>query len=185
MDTLFLVCAVAGGTILGLQTAMLVFGIGGDLDGDVPDGDLDIGEDSSGSSTFLKMLSLKALVAFATFFGLFGMLGQAFEVGPILTLLTGGVAGLAAMFFVAWMMSFLASLQSSGNYDLSDALGAEGRVALRVPGSMQGRGKVTVDFGGRRVECDALTSGSTLATGTLIRVVSVRGPRTVEVQLLD
>ena len=195
MDTLFLVCAAFGGTILVVQTALMCIGIGGDEldadvggdlpDGDLPDGDLPGSDAAQGSTAFFKLISFKAVVAFITFFGLVGMLGRALGLGSVIPVLMGVAAGFAAMLLIAWMMAGLAKLQSSGNYDLSDALGSEGRVALRVPPGRSGRGRVTVDFEGRRVECDALTEGGEIPTGTPIRVLSVRGPRTVEVGRLD
>jgi hypothetical protein len=185
METLFLICAAFGGTILAVQTVLALFGFGGDeVDVDAPSGDLDFDApgDSAASTTFFKILSLKAIVAFLTFFGLVGLLGLSLGLGGAIAALLGIVAGIAAVFVVAWMMEALSQLQSSGNYDLRNALGSDGKVALRVPGELKGSGRITVDLGGRRIECEAFTEGPELATGTPIQVIDVRGPRTVTVR---
>ena len=84
METAFLVCAVIGGTLLVIQTLMLVIGgVDTDIDDvsdmnigdvDISDLDTDVHADAvQAHDTFLKILSLKTVVAFLTFFGLTGL----------------------------------------------------------------------------------------------------------------
>ena len=84
-------------------------------------------------------------------------------------------AGLASMFFVAWVMRGLARLQASGTINVRNAVGASATVYLRVPGARAGRGKVTVDVQGRPMEFPAITEGETLETGTQVTVEAVEG----------
>ena len=94
MEQLYLICAVAGGTFLGLQFLMLLVGIGGgdadvDVGGDVdmdigdPSGDysVDSGEGASAAAAThsFQVISTKTLTAFFTFFGLGGRLGGEME----------------------------------------------------------------------------------------------------------
>ena len=180
MDDLFYYSALIGGTVLVVQTLMLLIGIGGDefdadFDAEVPDTD-------AAHLGMVKVLSVKALVAFFTFFGLTGLLAR--DSG--LDLPSAGsiaiVAGAASMFLVAWLMASLSKLHSRGNLDLGQAQGATGTVYLRVHAQGGTGGRVTVELQGRRVECRAITRGEELAVGTPIVVVGQADSNTLEVR---
>jgi hypothetical protein len=177
MDTLYLVCAAAGGAILLLQTLFLILGGGVDADVDA--------ETDGGADAFFKVLSVKTIVAFLAFFGLAGLWGTSAELTPSRTLLIAIGAGSLALFAVAWLMGGLARLQAHGNVDLHGAIGGAAEVYLRVPGGESGRGKVIVECQGRRLECKAFTRGPELPTGARARVVAVRAPDVLEVEVAD
>ena len=186
METLYLICATVGGSILVIQTVLLMLGIGGDdvghgeLDGHLTDADL-----VDGGDAFVKFLSFKALVAFVTFFGLTGLAGWQAGWGRGPSLLAAIGAGVVAMLVIGYLMAGLARLKSSGTLDLHNAVGREGKVYLRVPAAGQGQGKVTVDVQGRSVECKAVSSGAEIPTGARVRVVATPTADTVEVQALS
>ena len=76
MQTVYLGCAAAGGTVLFVQTAMMLFG-GGGHDADAFHADhADIGHSGSGEhhggDTGISLLSVRSIAAFLTFFGLAG-----------------------------------------------------------------------------------------------------------------
>ena len=136
METIYLLCATIGGTILVVQTIMLAIG-GGHGDGDFDAGDLhdghfdghvdhghgaDHGADHAGD-TFLKLLSFKTLVAFVTFFGLGGLacLQAGLSNVPSLAIALG--AGFLALYLVAYLMTAMSRLQSRGNIDFKNAVG--------------------------------------------------------------
>jgi len=196
METLYLLCAVIGGTILVVQTVLLVIG-GGHGDGDFDAGDLHDGHfeghvdhdhghgadhaaDHAGD-TFLKLLSFKTLVAFVTFFGLGGLacLQAGLSNVPSLAIALG--AGTLALYLVGYLMTAMSRLQSKGNIDFRNAVGEHGRVYLRVPGSKEGLGKITLALQGRTVECKAVTRGAAIPSGSDVRVVSVTAD-TLEVE---
>ncbi len=190
MDTVYLICATAGGTILILQTLLMLLGLG-DADADAGH---DVGHDmdahgdldhADAADSFFKILSFKTLVAFLAFFGLAGLAGQNAEMASTTTLLMAIGAGSVALFIVAWLMAGLAKLQSKGNLDLRNAVGTKGSVYLRVPGEKAGPGKVTLLVQGRKIECKALTAGPELPTGAQVRVVAVPSDDTVEVQATE
>jgi membrane protein implicated in regulation of membrane protease activity len=171
LRTLYLVCALIGGTAIVVQTILLLVGGG---DGDLDDGP-DVHHDGSHSDVaFLKWLSIKGIVAFLTFFGLAG-LATGSSPRPLQTLPVALAAGLAALFAVGWMMRALSRLQSSGTLDLGNAVGKTGRVHLRIPPARRGAGKVMVEVQGRLVECGAVTAANEIPTGTPVRVVAVSG----------
>jgi hypothetical protein len=184
MESLYFWCAVVGGTILVLQTLLLVLG-GGDADADATDGGHDLAAHDDAANAFFKVLSLKAIVAFLTFFGLAGLGAGHAGVSRVPTLLVALAAGGAAFYMVVWLMEGLSRLQAHGNIDLDNALGSVGRVYLRVPARRAGRGKVTITVQGRTLECKALTAGNELETGATVRVVAVPEPNVVEVAAVE
>ncbi len=178
MDTLYLVCAALGGTILVVQTALMFIGLGGDA-GDVADvGDFD------GADVAFKVLSFKTVVAFLAFFGIGGLAAQGRGWDPTQVLLVALGAGAVAMILVAYLMTALLKLQSQGNVDLGKAVGVQGKVYLRIPAENQGLGKVILEVQGRRLECKAVTRGAELPTGAQVTVVATPAQDTVEVQAL-
>jgi hypothetical protein len=199
MSTLYLVCATIGGTILVLQTLLLVMGGGGETDADVDPGDLHDGDvhdaahgaaqdaaaDAAQAHLFLKVLSFKTLVAFVTFFGLGGLASLQGGVAAVPTLVIALGAGALALYLVAYLMSALAKLHSKGNLDVRNAVGATGKVYLRVPGSRAGHGKVTVVVQGRKVELKAVTAGAEIATGAEVTVLNTSGADSIEVAPVD
>ena len=151
--SIYLYSAIVGCTFVGLQVILQVFGLFDDVDGaDAVDADVDIDvdvdHDGHSSSAFFGILSFKALCAFAGIFGLSGLMMLRGEASMQVRVLVACSAGVAAMFGVAWMMKSLSRLQSSGTVDLRNAVGRIGNVYLRIPGSNNGVGKVTVEIQG-------------------------------------
>jgi membrane protein implicated in regulation of membrane protease activity len=197
METLYLACAVAGGTFLGLQFVLLLVGFGGsdtdfDVGGDVGDvgdigdaGDFDVdsGEGASGAASAhaFQVISTKTLTAFFTFFGLGGMLGAEMQLTQVPALATAIGFGLIAVFVVAYLWSMLYRLQSHGNVDVRKAVGTIGRVYLRIPPEGSGHGKVTVMIQGRTIELSATTTEDELPTGAEVKIVAFIGKATVQV----
>lgn len=182
MDTVYLICATVGGTVLLIQTLMLVFG----ASGDATDADHVEAHDAHASGEgFLKWLSLKTLVAFVTFFGLAGLASRRAGIDDLSALGIGAAAGGAALWVVAWLMAVLAQLQTQGNAKLENAVGKEAVVYLRIPAAATARGKVTVEVQDRTLECDAVTRGTEIPTGARVRVLALRDAETLEVSPLD
>lgn len=196
METTYYVCAAIGGTLIVCQFLMTLVGLGGghDFAGDhhIDAGGHDMagGHDGAGdhhvghgneSTWFLGILTFRTISAALAFFGFVGIIGQraALETMPTLLMATG--AGLAAMFFVAWIMRFLGRLNVDGTVRIERAVGCHGTVYLPIPaGSAAGQGKVQINVSNRTVECKA-TAKDALPTGAKIVVVAVLSSDTVEV----
>ena len=178
METVFFYCAAIGGGILVLQTLLLVIGIGdSDIDADItPDGDADFGDGS-----ILLQLSLKTVIAFITFFGLAGLACIEAELSNGLTIAIATVSGLAAFYMVGYLMRLLVSLHSSGNVDLTVAIGSSAKVYLRIPEKKSGFGKITVAVQGRTVTSKAVTTGEMIPTGAEVIIRRMTSPDTFEV----
>ncbi len=190
MDFVYLGCAVLGGTVLVCQFLMTLAGLGGDHDvgGDHEiGGDHDVAHDhghehAASSSWFIGILTFRTLVAALAFFGIAGKFGIARGFEPPATFGLALVAGLGAMFIVAWMMKGLIKLQAEGTVRIDRAVGSSGTVYLTVPANKSGVGKVTLTVQNRTMEYQAVSSQpNELATGTKIVAVAIVGPDTVEV----
>jgi membrane protein implicated in regulation of membrane protease activity len=193
METVYLVCALVGGTLLVCQFLLGLLGLGDhhdigtdhDFHFDHDAGHADAGHSGSGhehaSSIFLSVLTFRTVVAALLFFGLTGL-----AIGPRMedTALTFGfalAAGAGAMLAVAWMMKTLYRLKADGTVRINRAVGQTGTVYLTVPARQSGAGKVTLKLQNRTVECQAVTRRDSLPTGTTVVVVGIVAPDTVEV----
>jgi hypothetical protein len=186
LELTFIACAAAGGTVLVLQTLLMLFGIGDGEPG------IEVGHDvggdhaaGEGHDSAFGLLSVRAIASFFTFFGLTGWLGVSKDWDPTLTILLAALAGFALMVFVSWMMRMQTKLQSSGNIDPTNAVGLSGRVYLRIPAKNTGVGKVQVKVQGRTVEFSAFTLGDALPTGALVKIARMSTPDTFEVVSLQ
>lgn len=167
LDTLFLVCAVAGGAILALRLVLMLLGIGDGHEihdsGDVHDGD-------AGA----RLLSIQGVSAFLMMFGLVGLaLLRQSGVPGISAATLALVAGAGSMWGIAQVFGLMRRLQSSGTLDLRRAIGREGVVYLTLRPGQGGQVQVTVQ--GRLGVFEARAEGDhPIATGQGVRVVDVR-----------
>jgi membrane protein implicated in regulation of membrane protease activity len=207
MSTLFLACAVVGGTLLVCQTLMTLLGLGAeslhlevphDVGHDIgPEVPHDLGGDAHvetagghdgehaaehhGSLGLLRMLSFRSLVAAVTFFGLAGMAARAADAAPPLQLAVAGAAGFAALYAVWWLMQSLYGLRSEGTVRVERAVGRRGTAYLTIPGNRQGSGKIQINLQNRTMEYLAVTAGPDIPTGAAVVVVDLINPTTLEV----
>jgi membrane protein implicated in regulation of membrane protease activity len=198
-QTIYLVLAVAGCTLLLLQVLLQVFGLAEGTDFDT-DGHADLGHMDAGhagpgdhahasdpghGNWFFGLLSLKALCAFAGIFGLTGLALLDTDLSPGLRIMFAVEAGIVAMVVVAFLMRGLSRLSASGTLDPRNAIGRRGAVYLRVPAAGTGAGKVTVEVQGRSIELEAVTDGPEIPTGTRVEVVDMVGSDTLKVVRAD
>jgi hypothetical protein len=208
MDTVFLICAVLGGTVLVCQFAMTLIGMG-DTHGDFGGGhDVGGGADAHGfgghdvghhgdahhghadhggkdlSTWLFGVITFRTVVAALTFFGLAGKAALSAGYEPIPTLLIALGSGAAALYGVHFLMQSLHRLRSDGTVQIERSVGVPGTVYLTIPGAGAGLGKIHLNLQNRLVELQASTSKDRLPTGAKIVVTRVVGPDTVEVEPL-
>jgi hypothetical protein len=171
VTTLFLWCAILGGTILVFQ---LVAGFIGLEYGHAHDGHF-----GDGASEGLNLLSVRSLAAGIAFFGLVGLITGSF--GTLVALVAALAGGFVAMVAVAALIKGFGRLERDATLSLTSAIGNTGSVYLSIPGRREGVGKVHVTVQNRLVECRAVTDEEDLATGAAILVVDVDGSDTVVV----
>lgn len=168
LETIFGVCAIAGGTALLLRMALLLLGIG-DHDGLDDAG----GADGHGEGA-TRLLSIQGISAFLVIFGLAGLaMGRQSGAAPELSVAVALAAGVGAMWVIARVFRLMGRLQSSGTLDLERAIGREGTVYLTIrPDS---GGQVQLELQGRLGTFDAQSATNReIPTGRAIRVVDVR-----------
>lgn len=157
---------------------MLIGGHGGDFHDagtgmDHHDGHTDAG----------KYLSVQTVTAFIMGFGWGGLAalrGSQLSMGW--SMVVGVGCGMVMFAVMAYLMSAMVKMQSSGNVDINDALGAEGDVYVEIPpkdARGQAFGKVRLVFGERQRMVNAMSDGEKLPSNTRVRVVRVNPDRSV------
>jgi hypothetical protein len=193
-ETIYLTCALAGGTLLVGQFLLGLLGLGGhhdtggdhdfhDVSGhDAHDTHGDQADHDTQHSWFVGLLTFRSLVAALTLFGLVGLASTVnFKHEPQVSLPLAVAAGAGALFGVAYLMRSLHRLRSDGTVRIERAVGQSGTVYLTIPGQKTGVGKVTLRLQNRTVEYQAQTTHPQLPTGSKIVVTAVLSPDTVEV----
>ncbi len=192
MTTVFVVCALIGGTILVFQFVLTMIGLGGEaFDLDLPDGDVDldvggdvdIGHDAHVDSSWLfGVISFRTIVAALAFFGLAGLAAQQADARPATALIVAIAAGIVAMYVVYWVMRGLASMKTDGTLRIQRAVGKHATVYIPIPASEGGAGKIQMSLQSQTAEYLAMTAGQALPSGSKVVVVGVITPTTVEVE---
>lgn len=197
----FLICFLAGATLMVCQLVLGLLGFGSDHGDaadhhDFHDPGHDVSHDSaaddshadhqhgheSHSGSFLGMLTFRSIVAGLTFFGLVGMATfESFSEKPALNILAAAGSGFGVLYAVGFIMKSLHRLKSDGTARIERSVGQRGTVYLKVPGNKAGVGKVTLNLQNRTVEYSAVTPENELPTGARVQVVGVISPDTVEV----
>lgn len=176
LNTLYVICAIAGGTILILRLILMIIGFD---HGDVPDVSADAGFDgdvsadiADGAGPGFNFFSLQSIAGFFTMFGLVGMGLLQLNVLEIWSLM----GALAAGIFTAWATSMIffsmRRLQSDGTMKIENAVGQQATVYLTIP--EKGTGVINVSVQGNLRTLDAVSqSGQKIPTGTIVKVVGV------------
>ena len=173
----FLCAAVPATLLLIVMIITMLIGMGGgdaDLDGDV-DADAD-GIDVDAADAGLSLFTSRGIVAMLAIMGWSGFIlldpsiGLHWAIGALISL----ALGFATLFLVALAMRGISRLQSSGNLDVSRAIGKVAQVYLTIPANGVSAGKVNITIQERLTEISAITtSEEPITTGSYVRVVSV------------
>lgn len=190
LNTIYLICAVAGGTVLVLRLILMLLGLDHGLHVDAPDhGDIphdavhdldattmDDTGDVHGAS--VNLVSIQSLSGFFTMFGLVGMGLLQINLHPAWSFAGALGAGLLTAWATGMIVFSLQKLQSEGREVLTDAIGQRATVYLTVP--EQGAGVVTVVLQGAQRQYDAISaSGTRFPTGSIVRVTGVTAGKLV------
>ena len=172
---IFALIAIPCTLVLVVQSALLIFGAGGeadgiDLDGDgIPDTPGFEGDGDGG----LALFSLRGIMSFGAIAGWSGLVMRGAEMPLWLNVLLAAAFGFIAMVGIAWIMKLASKLQQNGNLDIGYAIGKVGTVYIPVPPEMKGAGKINLTIQERFVEIDAKTPCSRkLATGESVRITA-------------
>ena len=162
--------AVPASLVLILQTALTIFGGGGEALEDIDDADFDSDEGTLGFHIF----TVRNFIAFFTFFAWTGIVAQRSGARLLPTILYAFAAGLLAVLFTASLFVFINKMTEKGNIDYKNSIGRVGTVYLKIPAAMQGKGKIEILFQSRLSYIDAMTKdGIDIPTGEKVNVASV------------
>ena len=129
----------------------------------------DLGADAS-----FKALTFQGLMAFLMFFGLAGLYTMKATDTSTIAIGVGGAAGFASMWGTGKLFQLFITLQSDGTVEISEAVGANGTVYLRIP--HDGAGQVQVNFGGSLRTMNAKShDDAEIGNGEFIEVVDIMG----------
>ena len=208
LETLYWVLAIFGGAILIIRFILFMIGIGDadtdadfdmDMDVDVDvDIDHDFGDlgdsadsgldsDHSGAGTDAGIMSYLSLQSISGFFLIFGLVGLGtLQIGS--SVLISLVCAFGAGVFTAWTVtkiySSMKKLQSSGNQNIRNAIGLQGKVYLTIP--EEGTGVVSINLQGSLRNLDAISEdGTRLPTDTLVIVSNISAENLLVVRKLN
>ena len=185
LESFCLGCAVFGGTIFALRTALLFLGLGADgadgADGAGADAGTEVsdGSDSDGTpGTDLRIFSVHGVTSFLFLFGLTGWLllrHRVFGEGAGAATAAAGVAlviGVATMLAIAKIFQLSGRLATDGTILPGDAVGAAGSVYLAIRPGRVGKVQVTARGALKVFDARAKDPAADLPTGTPIVVTA-------------
>ena len=172
LELLFAASALVGGILFLLWFALMM--IGG-VAADIFEGLLGMeGVGDLGADASFKALTFQGLMAFLMFFGLAGLYTLKSTETSTLAIAIGGIAGFASMYGTGNLFQLFITLQSDGTVEISEAVGANGTVYLRIP--HDGAGQVQVNFGGSLRTMNAKShDDAEIGNGEFIEVVDTMG----------
>lgn len=177
LQKIFFCVACASTLLLLIQIIMMIVGFGsdGDLDTDGIDGD---GFEEAADGLTLDSdvgLSLFTVKTLSSFFAIGGWVGFAVsDLGNLPAILIALLSGTIALVGMAFIMKRLASLQSEGNINYSNAIGKIANVYLTIPANNGGSGKINLTLQERFIEANAITNDAEeIKTGAMVKIVSI------------
>ncbi|MBR4960562.1 MAG: hypothetical protein IKY52_06675 [Clostridia bacterium] len=160
---IFAMVAIPSTLVLVVQTILLFFSIGDDIEGDI-----DLPADDG-----FVLFSLRGIMGMAAVGGWSGLVLYQTGLPLGLAVILSVIFGFLALVGIAWLMKISLKLQSSGNLDLGYAIGKVGTVYIPIPAEMKGMGKINITLQERLVEVNAMTPADRkLSTGESVRVIS-------------
>lgn len=186
VQQIFALIAIPSTALLIIQTVLQLIGIGDDgidLDGDgIPDTDIDAASIDDG----LTLFSVRGILSMLCITGWLGVGLLETSLPDWAAVLISVAAGIATLVGIAFLMRGILRLQSSGNIDISNAVGKVAQIYIPIPAAGLGSGKVTITLQEKFCEYSAITANSeALATGRYVRVVAVGDGDVLVVEPLD
>lgn len=168
IERVYALIAIPSTVVLIIQTLMLLFGAIGDFDSDG-----DGLADSTGGDDGLALFSIRSVMAFLCVGSWSGILLCQTSLPTAAAVVLSIVIGAAALLLMALLIKLILSLQSTGNIQLSNAVGKVGQVYIPIPPNSNGSGKINITIQDKYEEVSAVTTETTaIKTGELVRVVS-------------
>lgn len=165
MSAFFLTLFVLGTSVIVIQFVLGIFGIGEDLESEASDG--------------LDLFTVRALSAAAAGFGGAGLGLMQWGLPGLLALPIAMLVGVAAAVGIAWLMKRLRRLDVDKSFQIGMTVGVAAQVALPIPASRSGVGKVHLTAHSRFLELAAMTAEDAIPSGTQVWVLDTLSHDTV------
>lgn len=150
---------------------MITTFIGGDVDGDIADADVEIDSDAGIGFQFI---TFKNLVGFFSIFAWVGLACIKSDFSQTATLIIAFLSGLAMMFVMGSIYYLLSKMVDDGTLVVKNAVGRLGEVYMNIPPKNEGIGKIQISIQGAMREMDAITNeDEMLKMGTVVKVTEV------------
>lgn len=160
--------AIPASIVFLLQTIMSFAGA------DASDGvEADFHGDLAHADAPFQLFSFRNLVNFLLGFSWTGITFYTTVSNKIVLFLLALVVGLAfvALFFI--VIRQIIKLGEDNSFRSTEALNKTAEVYLKIPGEKSGKGKVQVSIRGSVHELDAVTKGTEIPTGAVVKIVSI------------
>ncbi|HYD01131.1 MAG TPA: NfeD family protein [Phycisphaerales bacterium] len=178
----FTLPALLGTGIFVLKLGAVLIGL--DHHGDSPGADghgHDTGDAVDATGSF-KLVSVQAAFGFIMGFGWSGLVClKAFDWTPSISVLGALVGGSAFGLLVAALLHATRKLETSGNVNMSAAIGHEAVVYATVPAKGGGRGQVRLVIGTRDRIVQATSEGPSIKTGDRVKVLHAHADSSIVV----
>lgn len=171
-------------TLVFIIQSILTF-IGADVDG-AADFDMDASDISGDLDGGINLYTFRNFINFILGFGWTAILLKDSVKSKAVLIIVAALVGVALVAIVMYLFKLLASMQQSGNIDVSKmAVGCTGKVYIPIPAERGGTGKVQITINNSVREYIALTDGDAIKTETPIKVVEVLNDNTLLVEELN
>ena len=177
----FWIIAIFSSVIFLLRTAITLLG----ADHSDTDSDVDVhtgGGDVDGEAVHLPgagYFTIRNMVGFFLGFSWGGLACINSGLSTPWSIICGAFIGLVFMLVIMLIMKTLSRLKSSGTVSLQNAVGQEATVSIVIPGSMNGKGKVSLSLQGRLIDIESVTEGEEIKPGQKVMVKSLSGTQLV------
>lgn len=161
--------ALIASIIFVLQTILTFVGADSGADGVNADFDGDL----SGADSPFQMFTLRNLINFMLGFGWAGIALYKSIDSKLVLILVAVLFGLILVALFFFIIKQFLKLSEDNTFDINKLVGYNGDVYLNIPGNMSGQGKVQISFRGTSHELPAMTQGEMIATGAVVKVISV------------
>ncbi len=166
LQTCFLASMIGGGLLFLAE--IIISTVGGGIDGPAEG----IVQDLGTSDYAFRFFSLFSISAFLFTGGCIGMWSHSIFNSSIVSLILFILAGGVVSLLIQFIMRAMLKLQTSGNVQLSNAVGQTATVYLKIP--VGGKGQVEITIQDRKKILSAMTEDSEeIPTGTKVTVTSV------------
>ena len=194
---IFVCIAIPSTVLMAVQFILTLIGMGdmtsdGDVDVDVDtDVDADIDDvtdavdakDPFDYGIAFRLFTLRGMIAFLAIMGWTGYALGDGVLGYAWPSVIAVLAGFLMMLAIAALAYLFEKLQTSGNIQITNAIGKSGTVYLTVPKNREGKGKINVVVQESYGEYEAVSDeNEPLPFGTEVVVVAISGDNTLVVR---